>query len=78
MQFADPLIIRFPKEIFWLLMKPINLYFIIITALSFIPGSPRSPAWNLSTLVIFLILSLVIKMSEDSYKIKQDQHLNEE
>ena len=66
-----------PKAIFKILRKPLNIYFILITALSFIRGSPKEPELNLLTILVILTL-LIIKEAYDGWKrLKNDIVVNQ-
>ena len=66
-----------PRAMFKILRKPLNIYFILITALSFISGSPKEPELNLLTITVILSL-LIIKEAYDGWKrLKQDILVNQ-
>ena len=52
--------------------KPLHLYFIITTLLSFEPESPKDPVWNLISLLLVLLLKVAINIFMDIETRKMD------
>ena len=54
--------------------KLVNIYFIVITLLAFVPGSPKHPALSAMTLCI-LMLFQAMKDANEVFKIQRTQEL---
>ena len=54
-----------PLALFEEIVKPLHLYFIITTLLSFVPDSPKQPLWNLISLILVILLKVFINIYVD-------------
>ena len=59
-----------PIFFFKQLIKPVNVYFVIITLLAFVPDSPKDPTLSALTLS-FLMLIQAIKEANEVFKIQR-------
>lgn len=57
--------------------KPLNLYFLFITLIHFIDGSPKDPWVNLLTFSVFILLLVLKEYYEDIPSQKHDKMKNE-
>ena len=65
-----------PMSLFYQLKKLANIYFIVITLLAFIPGSPKSPYFSVLTLAVMLGFLVIKDGQEDKQRRMIDKATN--
>ena len=65
-----------PMSLFYQMSKVANIYFIVITLLAFIPGSPKSPYFSILTLAIMLGFLVLKDGQEDKQRRAIDRATN--
>ena len=63
-------------SLFYQLKKLANIYFIVITLLAFIPGSPKSPYFSILTLAVMLGFLVIKDGQEDKQRRMIDNATN--
>ena len=56
--------------------KLANIYFIVITLLAFVPGSPKSPFFSILTIAIMLTFLVIKDGREDRSRRENDDAAN--
>ena len=65
-----------PKSLFVQFFRFANVYFLIISLLSFFPFSPKEPISTSGTLLFVILVSMVKEAYEDCKRYKSDSELN--
>lgn len=65
-----------PKSLFFQVGRIANIYFIAITLLAFVPGSPKSPYFSILTLVLMLGFLVFKDGQEDRQRRQIDANTN--
>ena len=66
-----------PVSLFYQLKKVANIYFVLITILTFIPNSPKKPPLQILTLFVMLAILVIKDDREDKQRRQFDKELNE-
>lgn len=66
-----------PKSLLIQFRRAANIYFLIISILTFMPFSPKSPITMTGTFAIVLVFTMIKEAWEDIKRYKQDKDVNE-
>jgi len=56
--------------------KPVNIYFLLISLLTFLPFSPKEPSLFIGTFILVLAFGVIKEVLEDRKRQKADDELN--
>ena len=65
-----------PASLMYQMKKLANIYFIVITLLAFVPGSPKSPFFSILTIAIMLTFLVIKDGREDRSRRENDDAAN--
>ena len=65
-----------PLSLLYQFRRVANIYFLVISVLTLLPFSPKSPASMIGTFSFVLVLTIIKEGFEDYYRHKADQEAN--
>lgn len=65
-----------PKSLLLQFKRVSNVYFLIISVLTFLPFSPKNPVSMIGTFILVLVFTMIKEAYEDYQRYKSDKEMN--